>query len=39
MEIDCEKPYEEVVFSAAFWQGCEREAASMLRGLTGIDDA
>ncbi|WP_299931394.1 hypothetical protein [uncultured Nocardioides sp.] len=39
MEIDCVTPYEqEVVFSAAFWQGCEREAAQLLRGLTGVDE-
>ena len=32
-------PHEqEVVFSAAFWQGCEREAAQLLRGLTGVDE-
>ena len=28
----------ETLFSAAFWQACEREAAQLLRGLAGVDD-
>ena len=28
----------EPLFTAAFWLGCEREAARMLRTLTGVDD-
>ena len=30
---------EEILFSAAFWQACEREAAQLLRGLGGTGDA
>ena len=29
----------ERLFSAAFWQACEREAAQLLRGLDGPDEA
>jgi hypothetical protein len=28
----------ESLFSAAFWQACEREAAHLLRGLAAVDD-
>jgi hypothetical protein len=40
MEIDRVTPYEpESLFSAAFWQACEREADQLLRGLTRVDVA
>ena len=39
MEIDRVTPYESgTLFSAAFWQACEREAAQLLRGTTGAAD-
>ncbi|MBD3923696.1 hypothetical protein IEZ26_03615 [Nocardioides cavernae] len=39
MEIDRVTPHEPgSLFSPAFWQACEREAAQLLRGLTGADD-
>jgi hypothetical protein len=38
METDNATTYEpEALFSAAFWQACEREAAHLLRGLAGAD--
>ena len=40
MEIDHVTPHEsESLFTAAFWQACEREAAQLLRGLAVVDDA
>lgn len=39
MEISSVAAYEpESLFSAAFWRGCELEAAQMLRGLTTVED-
>jgi hypothetical protein len=39
METDSATTYEsETLFSAAFWQACEREAAHLLRGLAGADE-
>ena len=40
VEIDRMTQHEpESLFSGAFWQACEREAAQLLRGLAGVDDA
>lgn len=40
METDSATTYEpeSLLFSAAFWQACEREAAHLLRGLAGADE-
>jgi hypothetical protein len=35
MELSTVTPHEdEILFSAAFWAACEREAAQLLRGLS-----
>lgn len=39
METDSVTTYEpETLFSAAFWQACEREAAHLLRGLAAAEE-
>ena len=38
METDSATYEPESLFSAAFWQACEREAAQLLRGLAAADE-